>query len=342
MSALDSDEFNARLSSLSTGPWTQSGKFAFNKLKKGYSPSEKLLRQDELNLLSLGPFDTKAIKIDALDTVLRWHGEKGISDSNEIKFRDSLDDALVYPQLLELAVETGYLPLEQVSTEARRSLASLLWAGPVRNYVGIYAYLGVDYLANRTHVTGLTQRNPPPVDERAAILFSAFVATLRQIEADTSVLRWRDFLDDYIMQENEQNKFYAFLENSNEQPSRRFEDLIVGAIEFSVVLADFFSMANKSQKERFGLFHSYWLAKLFGYVITKDGYARNQNIWGDGDNCWARILCHYLHRIEAHDMPVISDANTAKQFCEANEILREVWDLVRAFIREARHEEKPG
>src|SRR6185369_15849558 len=276
MNPLDKAELSARVEAISQGPWRRKGRHALKEI----APSPAYLKL----IPPTGALDLSAIPLSkherelgaTLRRTLRWHGTEGISSKIEIKLRDSFDDALTYAQLLELAVQSGYLPEDQLPvSEARPYLASLIWSEPARKYLKMYGYDSVEYLADRLNLKGIASQEPPTPNPRGEVLFSAFLATHKQIEDDKEADTWLGFLDDYIVVSGEQDDFYDFLEKGEEGPSKRFATLLSAAYITTISLGDFFRLCPGEVKGTYGFFYAYWLAKMHGYTSGPAGYVRD-------------------------------------------------------------------
>lgn len=332
MTELSAEELRARIAGLNAGPWTARGRFAADKLREAGISVEGVapLRPFDFTILDL---PLHAVKLEkSLTHVLRPHWEKAITKRPEIKFRESLDSALTHLQLIELAIETGYLPIEQVPAEIKNRVINLLWANPVRSFVRDYDYVGVEFLAQRLGIQGTTARTPPPIIAKGSVLFSAFLATLRRIERDKSINAWLDFLDDYVLRANEQNEFYEYLEEEKPEPSNRFRSLTIGARSFTVELADFFVLTTGETRGMFGLFYAYWFQKMFGYELTDKGYVRDNENW-EGNDSWAFALNKYFQRLGQTAGKKTREADEATLILRSTNVLAQSWSAAIEYAR---------
>lgn len=327
MNALSAEELSARLDSIQTGPWMAGSAKARKKLNVADIQFVDVGSAGILDLDSLAKGQRASSLIKELRMTFKWHGKGRIPTHAERLVRDSFDDALTYLQMIELAIETGYLPAEQVADLVRPQFVSLLWAEPARQFVHIYDYTSVETLATRLHVRGFPNQTPPAVDPSGAVFFASFLATHRAIESDTAIDTWLAFLDDHVIREDEQNDFYDFLESGDAARSKRRLQLLFGARELAVMLADFLSTLPEQMQARFGGFYAYWLAKLFGFELRDGRYVRSE-IWGRGTASWAVALKDwYRERANREKDAVLK--NEADLVERSLTVLASTWNLVR-------------
>jgi hypothetical protein len=328
MTSLNQSELQARLEAIRLGPWIQRAELA----------QRELAFPGDLSTIAVGPglplnlgklaVGRKALAREKrLAATLKWHGRAEGPSRREQQVRDSFDDALAYLELLELAIETNYLPQEQVAEDAQRYFLSILWSEPAQKFVRMYDYTAVETLAARLRIHGLSARPVPEVDSRGAAHFASFIATHVEIETVPDCQKWLGFMDDYVAEEDEQDDFYEFLRSGALPPSQRYETFINGASNFVVMLADFLEPLPTDLTARFGAFYSYWLAKMFGFELSRRGYVRNRELWEAGDS-WARALIVWYRHQAAQDNE--SWGNVAELMDASLRKLREVWDQVRA------------
>lgn len=329
MSALNHDELAARLDSIQSGPWIARSAKARRKL---HAPDIQLVdvagdSSVDLGALTIGP--RASVLVKELRTTFKWHGKGRIPTHAEREVRDSFDDALTHLQMIELAIETGYLPADQVEDAIRPQFVSLLWAEPARQFVRIYDYTSVEALAMRLRIEGFPKHKPPVVDDSGAVFFASFLATHRAIESDTAIDTWLAFLDDYVIRRDEQNDFYAFLESGEPGRSKRRLQLLLGAREFAVMLADFLSTLPDHMQARFGAFYAYWLAKLFGYDLRDGRYVRSK-IWGRGKASWVLALKGWYRQRAENDKEDVGAADEAALVERSFNVLATAWEHVRS------------
>lgn len=267
-------EYKARLASLRRGPWWIEGDIARTALSPPSSIAQLAERAAPVNLQALAKGYAEADPAGSrnLQHLLRTHKiGQGITSPDESKVRDSLDYALAHLMVLELAVETGYLPLDLVQDEARREFSSLLWSDGAQQFVRYYDYVTIEYLARRLNVAGFRNVEPPAINPEAGTRFAVFLAQFSEWVEDKAIREWLRFLDDYA-KPGEHQAFRLFLKGASTERSDRFDRLLYGIQRFLLSLSNLFGMLAPAERARFGLFYSYWMAKFFGYELEEDGY----------------------------------------------------------------------
>jgi len=278
-------EEQARYAGLGKGPWWKKGARARTELKPPPQIRALIDRSEAIDLQTLAQSFEKQHPADdrKLLQMLRWHGGGNtVTDPHEMAIRDALDYALAHLMLLELSVETGYLPLELIRDEARRELSSLLWSSAAQQFICYYDYVTIEYLARRVGITGIRNVAPPPVNREASTRFAIFLAQFSDWVEDKPLRLWLSFLDDYVEYEGEQAAFRSYLLGEVTNRSERFSRLLYGIQRFLLSLSNLFCVLKPSERAIFGLFYSYWMAKFFGYELEEDGYRQaTQQSWAD-------------------------------------------------------------
>jgi len=292
------------------------------------SAFQRFIRQPNPDLREI-PLDTRAlIKISALQKTLQWHGTGDGPTRAQQAIRDSFDDALTYFQLIELAIETGYVPEEQIDGSTREALASLCWSEPARRFIHQYEYSTVEALAARLQLGGFANRPLREIDRSGAVHFATFLATHRALERNAACNAWLGLLDDYIFEPNEQNNFYDFLESGQRVKTIRWETLLAGAHTFSVMLADFLDPLPEQLKNRFAGFYQYWLSRMYGFRRGRSGFVRNIEKWGQSDS-WVRALRSWFKRRAEGEPKESEEFIASESFAEAIGVITPIWESVR-------------
>jgi hypothetical protein len=332
--ALPADELEARLAAIAKGPWAR-GVAAAREVLAPVDRVRPLKRAQRIALDELVLSPSNKRKSGRLSKALRAHfAGAAVDDEKDIKTRDALDEALTLPQLYELAVQTGYLPEESVKKPARSILTDLLWAEPARQFVVAYDYVAIPMLANRVGITGFTSTTPPTPDPNAALHFAGFLAHLRAFHADEHIETWLNFLDDHIVEDDEQDRLWEYLHEQRKQPPRRYEELLVGCQAFVASLASAFDILSENELGPFGLMHAYWLQKFLGYKRDRTGlFVKDTDIWGKADS-WARTISTSPRLV-----PPQTDADIERivrsQFVERVRLLERTFEAVRALTQKA-------
>jgi hypothetical protein len=337
MMDLSDEEVGARLAAITRGPWERGVVEARQEL----GPVQRIrslprgVRLIALDRIDLSPSNKR--KSERLSQVLRSHFESkdAVDDEKEIKTRDALDQALTVPQLYELAVQTGYLPETAVEQPARTILTDLLWSPPARRFVAAYDYVAVPMLAARVGISGFVSTKPPEPNPNAALHFAGFLAHLRAFHTDEQIDVWVRFLDDYIIEEDEQDRVWEFLRGQrNKQPSRT-QELLTGCQLFVTSLASAFHVLSDSELGPFGLMHAYWLQKFFGYKRDGRGlFVKNTEVWGRTDS-WARTISTSQRLVPAGTDPDIAKIGR-QQFTQQVKLLERTFEAVRLIAAETR------
>jgi hypothetical protein len=341
MNNLPADELQARFRAITEGPWSEAAKIARQELAPtepfSYSPLEDepiALDQHSLSVSNL----RKSVR---LSRVLRPHFEQiePIKNVKEIRIRDAFDQALTIPQLYELAVQTGYLPERAVRLPARDFVTELMWSEPARRFVTAYGYVSVPMLANRVGISGFFPTALVEPKPSAALHFAGFLAHLRAFETDEQIQSWVRFLDDYIVEEDEQNLLCKYLQGKSKTQPRRTGKLLSGCRRFVTSLATIFHVLDEDELGRFGLIHSYWLQKFFGYDQDRKGaFVKNKAIWGAIDS-WAHTISTTPRLMAAGTDPAIEKI-VRQQLVEQVKLLERTFEAVMRLTEETRQAAK--
>jgi hypothetical protein len=336
------EELRERLAALAHGPWSA----GMAQARRELAPHDKLAvavtRARSIALDQIQLTASNEQKSLLLATVLRPHFQDihGITDQSEIQTRDALDQALILPELYELAVQTGYLPPESVRTPGRKILTDLLWSAAARGFVAAYDYIAVPMLAARVGVSGFGAAHPPEPNPKAELRFAGFLAHLRAFYGDTQIEVWTRFLDDYIVEWNEQNLVLRYLRGQSETAPQRTAELLAGCQRFVTSLASAFHILDDDELARFALIHGYWLQKFFGYKMDVGGYVKDTARW-DHDDSWAQTTATSPHLMDAADNDKLATV-ARQQFRENVQLLERAFAAVRELAKSARRASTPS
>jgi hypothetical protein len=344
------EEIAARRKGIETGPWTALGKLAVKKLAPESTIISALNRSSsskvELENLPLSSKDKK--KADALKTSLAPHWKRFIRQKH-LPLRISLDEALSVFQLYELAVETEYLTVAEIPSDVRTRIVSLLWSKAARTYVESYDFLAVTFLAQRLGVVlDDNVRSLPMIRQNADAQFAAFLAQHRLWYDDERLDGWLYFLDDFVSNNSDIDKhaFYNFLTSRR---SKKFEtwnqeqlELLDGADRLISLLAELAGSLDPITRASYGAFYAYWMARMFGYELSKTGYARN-NDEADWANeiakCMSSMVPNRSLKQRSSKLQfrrVNDDQISFVEIPNARELIRSRFDVVREFWKETR------
>ena len=307
-----SSELTMRLRDLLEGPWAEEGKKAHKYLRPKESlenlyGSEQVIKMEHFQK-TLPRKERERIGI--VSRLLRLHWKGHPVTKGEIPLRDSFDEALTVLQLLELAIETGYLPVEAVRTHARQYIIELLWSPGARAFVRGYDYFLVERIAARVQAP-LSKRTtrelaPPQI---APAKFATFLSFHGSWYGNEELDWWLGLMDDYVTVDDieglkveewdEAEAFETYLHKRklpNQQVldamlyvDERFRQRTAGALWFVSRLSGFLKLLTDEELPIYASFYAYWLAKLFGYELGDDGYVRV-------DGGWEKDLLTYVRR----------------------------------------------
>jgi hypothetical protein len=299
-------EEKSRLDEILRGPWVKNAELARKSLTFT-SDLHQLLANDRISAQDLKAVLNSRDRRRARDL---WHRFEPHWPDNqftvaESDFRDSFDDALTILQLLELAVETGYLSLEIVRPIARSEIIALLWALPARNFLDSYDYWTVRYIADRVGIDlGLPKVMPPQPVSNGETQFGAFLALVSEWSVDADLDAWLGMLDGYVFEDPDDEEYYeaeAFYEflttgdlpdEANLEDVLRYFSLARGAFKFLFQLHGILGPMQESERYFFVIFFAYYLSKFFGYELEQRGYVATDDGWDEiGDaSAFHRLL----------------------------------------------------
>lgn len=316
-------EARKRIEFLNTGPWIAKGKRAWRVIgKRPQAPS--MMREKQRELKSL----------------LRSHWDKAIIYDEGV-IRDSFDEALTVYQLYELAIETGYIALEDVRDQVHRELGDLLWSDGARHYLRSYSYLAVVYLAQRVGLDlGFKEvRQLPPIGEGAEGRFASFLSQHTTWYEDKVLDGWIGFLDDYQVlndaDESDKEVFWSFLTTSQEKfdEEAKLWNFVSGADRLLMRLAGLAESLSDSEKPSYGMFYGYWMAKLYGYDLGKSGYFRDKKqVDWPAELLKSKRIAYQLEELrrpEANLPDGIDPQSAIRLFEQRDKTVRDFWAITR-------------
>lgn len=256
-------ELNARLADLSAGPF-----------RAAAQPAREALTLKQWSSV-------------ALARVLRPNIGRKFSNQDDINFRESFDESLDFLELLELAVETGYLTIDSVRDAARNEMELLLKPRSAQRYLVYYDFLLVRFLAARLDFPLFLPRLEPPVpNPEAQIRFAVFLATHNDWSSDPHIELFTRLLDSYQFYRRIDAAFFSAYLLGAARPALRPDDVACiqqlsdGLDRFVQLLGGLFAQLSPAQRPYFGSFYAYWLAKFFGYRLQESGYEQASESWG--------------------------------------------------------------
>jgi hypothetical protein len=248
----DDSEYQARLADITSGPWREQSTMAREKLP---TMTEEDARR-----------------------YFRYHDV--VIREPELSFRESFDKALEELQIIELAICSGYLPLELVRPHATSEFQALLHHAAARRYVTLYDLASVRFLAARfdTPIAD-TSLKPPPINSRAGLRFAAFLAVHSDFVVNPAIKLFTQMMDDYRF---EGSIDAPFLVSHLRTPSASLTDTqrrivqtaCLGLVEFLQVLGALFRQLERDEQPLYGCVYAYWLGHFFGLRRGSSGYER--------------------------------------------------------------------
>jgi len=254
-------EFDVRLAEIRSGPWNRRSELARSKIRE--------------------------LSTTQSSRLFRFHIPETVKDLDEIEFRNSFDEALDQLQLLELAVECGYLSLQSVKDTAAEDFRLLLTNPQARRYVEMYDFVPIRFLAARIGFDiGLTSPEPPPINPSAAVRFATFLSLHREMSRRDSIEMFLKVLDDFRFAglinapylKDRLQSGNAFLETTEKETLLAITQ---GLIDFVQILGDLFLQLDADEQPLFGCFYGYWLSHFFGFRRTERGYELVATSFGD-------------------------------------------------------------
>lgn len=314
-------EARKRIEFLNTGPWIAKGKRAWRVI--GERPqAAPMVKEKQRELRNL----------------LRSHWDKEIRYDEGV-IRDSFDEALTVYQLYELAIETGYISLDDVREQVHRELGSLLWSDGARHYLLCYSYSVVAYLAQRVGLDLGFKEVPqlPLIREGADGRFASFLSQHALWYKDKVLDGWIGFLDDYQVlndaDESDKEVFLSFLTTSQKKFDKEAQlwTLVSGADRLLMRLAGLAESLSDSEKPSYGMFYGYWMAKLYGYDLGKNGYFRDEEqVDWPAELLESKRIAYQLEGLSEAKLPDGVDPQSAiKLFEQRDKTVRDFWAITR-------------
>jgi hypothetical protein len=301
-------EQQARLDDIHNGPWREKSEFARQRLP--------------------------ALSKSELETHLRDHRVLPITNPNEIELRESFDQVMEELQLTELAVACGFLPLDVVRPDAQHEFVTLLSSTPARNYIKLYDFVPVRYLAARLGIDlQIGPVQPPVINAHAEIRYAVFLATHYEFIANPQIRTFTMFIDDFYFRDPPNGRQFgaASLKRrvAGEQPGAtsgedaKLAEGTLGLIQFTETLGDLFIQIPEPEQRYFGLAYSYWLSHFFGLRRLQDRYEQQAISFED---------VPFAPEVLVPDLDSQGAEAERKRFHDRVQTLRSVWNATRQLI----------
>ncbi len=319
------DEVKRRIEYLNEGPWIEKGRLAWEKIamQPGVASNERPNSETQT----------------ALKELLRAHWTESIVRHEGI-IRDSFDEALTIYQLYELAIENRYIEIIDIKQRVAAELTRLLWSDGARDYLKIYGYVSVIYLAQRVGLNlGFRQVVLPPIREGAESRFASFLSQHVLWYEDPLLDGWIGFLDDYqILRGEEEVDKMVFLKFLKTEKSKFTNEaalwgFVAGADHFLTRIADLSELLSEEEKPTYALFYAYWLAKFYGYTLTDKGYVRNRKKihWSEALQNSVRIK-YYNAESNKLEKGEASRVDSLKAFELRDHSVQQFWAITRKHL----------
>lgn len=248
---------------------------------------------------------------------------------DEIELRSAFDNALCEFQLLELAVECGYLSLDVVRPVAETDFDSLLKSKAAIDYLRTYDFVTVRFLAARLgRDLGLPAVTPPPVNAHASIRFATFISLHADFTENEAVDHFTKLLDDFRFAHRidaeflkEQLAMPKEVYELSSEGYQAFMKVALGLLEFVQILSEIFLQLSSSEKPLFGCFYSYWLSHFFGE-------RRDQGAYRPHGVTFENVSFHPALRPTGDSLP------SPEQLQSSIAVLREVWEQTKVCLDE--------
>lgn len=349
--ATSSAELDIRLHQLMEGPWRSAAKLA----REVFAPPTF----DSTPLIFMPIQHEKDDASEAMRArFLRPHWDSQVDDPREIEVRDSFDEALTEMQLLELAIQTGYLDLTTtVRDHARNLINQLLWSPSAVRFIADYDYITVRFLAARVGVDLKLPSVVPPEPVPAAAHFATFHSVLLEWETDDDLAAWLGWLDDYNESSfaNPEAAFNRFLATGkyprDPQNAHYFQRLVYGAGKFVMLLSTLFHSMNDEGRVQldqrpgvdhrapFGAFFSYWLARFHGYSLAKIGFEKDDRDLGrvllrSGHFPYAEFATDGLDCVLSNDDEKLLNNASNERLKDDLAVLADTWSVTQRYLEQ--------
>lgn len=274
---------NPILNRIFTGPWIEKSRLAMDVFHPQADLSAFFSTPTTCSSTDFEPILTEEdhSRSEVFAELCRSHWISPICDEVEMECRASLDQALSALSLLELAIETGAVSLQEVIKPARELAISLLWSEAVRQYLLIYDSELVRALCQRIGFDlGLPAVEIPPISPDPSGFFEFLLVQSEIWCNDRELQVWLNLLDDNVNFLDEPEMFREYVETGEfdgpETTRCRFRRRVRGMIRFVELLSDLIESCPTPVQSSIGSAYVYWLAKFFGYGYKSAGLKYEQ------------------------------------------------------------------
>lgn len=302
MTTMPEEELHQRLAALEHGPWTNG--LSGNNSRRGS--------------------DT---------TFLSSHFESVAERSNRwiANIRNEFNHNSIFPQLCELAIQTGYVPADEGRKLKRGSRTNLLGVSNNQDVFHPQDYFPLPVSADGA---GISWRSIVQSSTHNALRFAGFLAHIRSFYEDEQIKSWTKFLNKSVhlnksVQEEERYRLLKYLLVGRPiNASSRTIRLLVGCQVFVTSLANVFFILDDDELGRFGLIHEYWLQRFFEDENVSKSVLLEKNHPGISGKSWAQIVTSSPYLLPAETDREIAE-HYRQQFSEQVQLLKRVYHAVK-------------
>jgi hypothetical protein len=322
MSTLDEAELQARVAAVRDGPWARRASaarspFAFRTAAYDLTePESYIFPKPQLS----GPLVSSELPI----TFPIWRTQSTPLTDTQQQARNTFDDAYTYFQLVDLAIDTGYLPANQIEVPVRLQLSQII--RPPRGTISIGNEEFAPYVERGFETKPfLTQRSEPTHPDCAGH-FASFLATDHSLNRNPLCVAWQSLLAD---KPDEQRSFYVFLNSRKRATLRRQQTLILGAQSSVVQLADFLIPLPESLQMRFAYLYGSRLRRFFGYRRDHLGLSLALEPWTYAADSWAVVLGNWINERGSGAIGTDSSLADPSLYHDSVRVLKPICDRVQ-------------
>jgi hypothetical protein len=269
------NELLARVADLQRGPWAIKGRRAVRIL----APTTNFSLFD--NADSRISLETLAQTLTPEDRLRESHFDE-LLNSSAARERDreprrrrvvtSLHYALTELTLLDLAVATGYLPVDTIRDQARTAVVRLLWSHAARRFVESRNYVGVKALTNRLGLEWFEPVRIPEPARDSSVQFAMLLDHYRAWLEDKLVQEWVAFEEQYLRPDDVEELMSLLGHGRRRRGTAQLRRVAVGFERALIMLADLFAAHEDGNDIHalFGLVHLSELERLFSRPLLTD------------------------------------------------------------------------
>jgi hypothetical protein len=328
-------EVKARLRAIESGPWRRRARFDRPGRAAPSFPNRPSI-QVYFPIAPIPGLPVPATSASAGD--LPYLGVFADTESEDLKHtQSSLEDAIVYLQIVNLALETGYLPREELGGSLQKHVDLIFTPEPARRRTHPDFYLRSRPIVARLNLERFLGHRKAPTESNSAVHFASFLAADRALERDPYCAAWNRFL---FGSGKEYAEFRTFLRSGSPPRTRRQMTLVFGGQRFASMLADFFVTLPGSVRPRFGALYGDQLSYFLGESPSRGTAQPGSPVWPTENKNWADEVKAWIARAPL-ETTVDEREAVLNLYCDAVNTLREVWSQVRGNYQTVRVQMSP-